>query len=91
MINVIDIYNYCDNLWKELEKKDNGYLPSKHDPIVLKKASEKYNLSENKIKIIFGEVDKIIMDNKVKKMTQEQINEELLQILKNNKELEFNK
>ena len=42
-----EIFEFCENLYIQLKKQDNGYYPHKHDKLVFQKASEYYRENGN--------------------------------------------
>lgn len=53
-----DIFEFCENLYVELKKQDNGYYPHKHDKIVFQKAAENFDISEDEVDRIYDSYTK---------------------------------
>lgn len=55
------VYYFMKSEWEKLEEEDGKYIPEKHDPIVLKKASEALNIpTEQEAYKIYDEVERAI-------------------------------
>lgn len=88
------VYEFAINLYDELEEKDGGYFPSKHDKIVLETTSNKYNISIEETTKIFNSFEDVAIKKQLKdinklppKQRVEKRKEMLMNILKNNKDL----
>ena len=44
-----EIFEFCENLYIQLKKQDNGYYPHKHDKLVFQKASEYFGICEDEV------------------------------------------
>lgn len=54
-----DVFEFCENLYIELKKQDNGYYPHKHDKIVFHKAAEYFAISEDEVDRIYDSYTKL--------------------------------
>lgn len=80
------VYNYCQRLWGELEQRDNGYFPSKHDSVVFQMASEKFEITIEEAFKIFDEIDKVISKKEVSEIPKNNYMDELKRIVENNQD-----
>ncbi|MBZ9622944.1 hypothetical protein G9F71_008760 [Clostridium sp. FP2] len=90
------IYEFIENLYEELSRKDDGYHPSTHDVEVFKKASVEFNKSEEELKVVYDSFQSIVTGkvtdkiNKLPKDKREERTMELLKnIMKNNRDLPY--
>ena len=59
MVDSAAIYQFIERKYDELEEKDGGYYPSKHDNHVFKKASERFSISLEKVERKYNEYKKV--------------------------------
>src|SRR4051794_24301786 len=90
------VYEFVENLFSELVQKDGGYYPSKHDPEVFQKSSEKFNEPEEEILRIYNSFGTIIAGKEVQKLNKlskkkrdARRKEMLTNIVKNNRDLPY--
>lgn len=91
-----DIFDYCERLYTQYSKEDNGYSPSKHDKKVFINAAQHFNKSVEEIDKIYDSYTKLsakIEIEKIKRLPpkkQKAAYEKLFSnILKNNHDLPF--
>lgn len=91
-----EIFEFCENLYKQLKRQDNGYFPHKHDKIVFDKAAEHFKLSKDEVNNIYSSYSKyaakleIMKINRLPKSKRESVMMRKMQdILLNNKDLPF--
>jgi len=91
-----EVFEYYSNVFTELEKQDNGYYPSKHDPIALSRTAKHFNISEEEASSIFDKFSKHAAEldmAKIKKLPPELRKRFLRQrshdLLCNNRDLPF--
>lgn len=54
-----EIFEFCENLYIQLKKQDNGYYPHKHDKLVFQKASEYFGICEDEVLKIYDSYTKL--------------------------------
>jgi hypothetical protein len=84
-----DVFEYMENLYTELNERDNGYYPSNHDDFVRKSAVEKFGLPAEEIANIYDKYTKQVAKLKAIKMgrmSKKQILREMEAIVNENKE-----
>lgn len=65
------VFEYCQNTFRELDMRDGGYYPSRHDKQAISQTAEHFSISENEVNRIFGEYSKHAADiemDKIKKL-----------------------
>ena len=82
----LSIYNYCRQRWNYYENRDGGYYPSKHDSKVLEETASYFSLSIQEVEDAFNKVDKIKVNEMMKKLTLEQKMQLGVNILEGNAE-----
>lgn len=92
------IFEYCESVYDELKKKDNGYYPSRHDKVVFERASSHFSMSQNEVERIYSDYTKQIAEiemRKIKKLPlkkqQKAMADKFRDILCNNKDLPYYK
>ena len=97
-INGAQIYQFIENKFDEVEKRDGGSFPSKQDPEVMRTASEHFKLSLDEVLRIFDIHSQHAADIEMKKINKlpEAARKKILEkrfkeILCNNKDKEFHK
>ena len=92
------IFEYCENLYDELEKADGGCYPSKHDNLVLQNASEHFGIPIDEIEKKYQDYKALVAKNLMqkinrmpKKKRQAVIRRKAQDILLNNRDLPFGK
>lgn len=92
------VFEYYSNVFKRLEKQDNGYHPLRHDPIALSETASHFNISEAEVSRIFDEFSKHAADLEMKKIRKLSptaqknfLKQKAHDILCNNKDLPFYK
>lgn len=93
-----DIFEFCENLYVELKKQDNGYYPHKHDKIVFQKAAENFDISEDEVDRIYDSYTKLaakVEMMKINRLPKEKRKAAMMRkmqdIVLNNKDLPFYK
>lgn len=54
-----EVFEFCENLYIELKKQDNGYYPHRHDKMVFQKAAEHFSISEDEVDRIYDSYTKL--------------------------------
>lgn len=92
------IFEYCQNVFEELDKRDSGYYPSKHDKEAFKRTADHFSISEKEVDRIYDEYTKIAANIEIKKIKKipEKLRKDYLlkrasDIMINNKDLPFYK
>lgn len=92
------VFEYCEELFTELKKKDNGYYPSKHDNYVISETAKHFSISELEVNRIYDEYTKQVADIQIKKINKLPLplrRKKILQygadIIKENKDLPYYK
>ncbi len=92
------IYEYIENLYDELKKRDGAYYPSKHDDFVFLSAANEFEISKEKAEKIFHSFSQLVAKKEELKLRRlppkkrEKKRMEMLQnIMKNNGDLPFGK
>ena len=90
------VFEYCEKLYRELDERDGGYYPFRHDKYVFSKAASNFSITENEVNRIFNEYSKQAADiemEKIKKLPiairKKVILQKASDILKNNQDLPF--
>ncbi|MDT3698851.1 MAG: hypothetical protein RO469_05430 [Thermincola sp.] len=90
------VFEYCERLYRELDEKDGGYYPSRHDKYVFSKAATNFAITEEEVDRIFNEYSKQAADiemEKIKRLPIAVRKKILLKkasdIMKNNRDLPF--
>lgn len=92
------VFEYCENLFRELEQRDGGYFPSKHDKVAIGQTAQRFSISEHEVNRIYGEFTKQTADIEMEKikrlppaMRKRVMEKKLSNILRSNKDLPFYK
>jgi uncharacterized protein YabN with tetrapyrrole methylase and pyrophosphatase domain len=87
-MNEQEIYDYLQNAWDELKKRDGGYYPSKHDPQVFKQAAKHFNITVDTAKKVFDKLSMKYANEKVNKLSNDPqtMKKSIEDIVKDNKE-----
>lgn len=54
-----DVFEYCEKMYTDLKKQDNGYYPHKHDKIVFDKAAEHFKICRDEVDKIYDSYTKL--------------------------------
>lgn len=90
------VFEYCENLFHELERRDGGYFPSKHDKTAISQTAQQFSISEHEVSRIYGEYTKQAADLEMEKikrlppvMRKRAMEKKFSNILRSNKDLHF--
>lgn len=93
-----EVFEFCEKLFEQLNKQDNGYFPHKHDKIVFDKASEHFNISKDEVGKIYNSYTKLAANLEIMKINRlpkakrkAAMMRKMQDILLNNKDLPFYK
>jgi hypothetical protein len=92
------VFEYCQRVFRELDERDGGYYPSRHDKPAFTQTAEHFSISEAEVDRIFNEYSKQAADiemEKIKKMPpalrKKVIEQRARDIFRNNRDLPFYK
>jgi len=90
------VYEYCELLFQEYERNDNGYYPSKHDDAVFQKAALNFGIPVEEVKEIYSAHSKISADIEIKRINKlppalrkKAMMKRAQDIMRNNRDLPF--
>lgn len=93
-----DVFEFCENLYIELNNQDKGYYPHKHDTIVFQKAAQRFSISEDEAYRIYDSYTKLaakVEMMKIKRLPKRKRKAAMMRkmqdIVLNNKDLPFYK
>lgn len=93
-----EVFEFCENLYIELKKQDDGYYPHRHDKIVFQKAAEHFGISESEVDKIYDSYTKLAAKVEIMKINrlpkakrQAAMMRKMQDIVLHNKDLPFHK
>lgn len=92
------VFEYCEKLFRELDDRDGGYFPSKHDGYVFNQTALNFHISEEEVGRIYNEYSRHAANLEIEKINRlpKAIRKNVMMkragnIIKNNRDLPFYK
>lgn len=93
-----DVFEFCEKLFEQLKKQDNGYFPHRHDKQVFDKAAEHFSINIDEVDRIYGSYTKLAAKVEMMKINRlpkakrkAAMMRKMQDIMLNNKDLPFYK
>lgn len=64
------VFEYCEKFFRELDNRDGGYFPSRHDHCVFSQTASEFSISEDEVNRIFNEYSKQAADIEIEKINR---------------------